>query len=170
MLGDAIASKIYIFYGNFVKIYQNTAFCNFACTKVKLSEKVGCRLPWWEKWSGAQDRPICKSDQQFQQFEQIYKKFLHAESYEIINMTGCKSPCKYNEYKFATSSPEVMPRSDSKSTLVGFWVASRKTWVEEEVLLYSFTSLVAEFGGSLGLFLGFSFLTLWQEVRGCCCK
>ena len=144
------------------------AFCNSACTKESLSQQVGCRLPW-DKWSD-QDRVVCKSDQQFEQFEQIYKKFLNAESYEIVDMTGCKEPCKYNEYKFATSSPEVMPRSDSKSTLVGFWVASRKTWVEEEVLLYSFTSLVAEFGGSLGLFLGFSFMTLWQEVRGCCCK
>ena len=33
---------------------------------------------------------------------------------------------------------------------------------EEEHLLYDFISLVSEFGGSLGLFLGFSFFMIWD--------
>ena len=31
-----------------------------------------------------------------------------------------------------------------------------------KVLIYPWTSLVAEFGGTLGLFLGFSAMTLWD--------
>ena len=38
------------------------------------------------------------------------------------------------------------------------------TMMEKEQLIYSLPSLVAEFGGTLGLFLGFSFLTLWDRV------
>lgn len=38
------------------------------------------------------------------------------------------------------------------------------TMMEKEQLIYPLTSLVAEFGGTLGLFLGFSFLTLWDKV------
>ena len=34
-----------------------------------------------------------------------------------------------------------------------------------QVLLYPFTSLMAEFGGSLGLFCGFSFLTIWDGLK-----
>jgi hypothetical protein len=34
--------------------------------------------------------------------------------------------------------------------------------VETEELLFPLTSLVAEFGGTLGLFLGFSFMALWD--------
>ena len=37
--------------------------------------------------------------------------------------------------------------------------------VEREELLYTLTSLVAEFGGTLGLFVGFSFMTLWEGVE-----
>ena len=33
---------------------------------------------------------------------------------------------------------------------------------EREELLYDELSLVAELGGALGLFLGFSFLTVWD--------
>ena len=74
-------------------------------------------------------------------------------------------PCNYKEYKFVKSSSNPLSIPSS----VAFWAASSKTQIEEEVLLYPFTSLIAEFGGSLGLFLGFSFLAIWQEIRGYFC-
>ena len=37
--------------------------------------------------------------------------------------------------------------------------------VEREELIYPLSSLVAEFGGTLGLFLGFSFMTLWDHIQ-----
>ena len=36
--------------------------------------------------------------------------------------------------------------------------------IETEELIYPWQSLVAEFGGALGLFLGFSFMTVWDSV------
>ena len=45
------------------------------------------------------------------------------------------------------------------------WSVSQNTWVEEESLVYTFESWLAEFGGSLGLFLGFSFMTIWEGVK-----
>ena len=35
------------------------------------------------------------------------------------------------------------------------------TRVETEELIYPVSTLVAEFGGSLGFFMGFSFISLW---------
>ena len=37
--------------------------------------------------------------------------------------------------------------------------------VETEALVYTVESLVAEFGGTLGLFLGFSFMNFWDPVE-----
>ena len=45
------------------------------------------------------------------------------------------------------------------------WSVSQNTWVEVESLVYTFESWLAEFGGSLGLFLGFSFMTIWEGVK-----
>ena len=43
-----------------------------------------------------------------------------------------------------------------------FGFSTNTVVVKEEAYLYPFGSLVAEFGGTLGLFVGFSFLTLWE--------
>ena len=110
------------------------------------------------RWSG-QDRKICKSKKEFGQFEKTYRKLYLAESDEIEELVVCKKPCSYNEFKFVNSKPEVMPILQNH---VGVWGASRKTQIEEEVLLYPFTSFIAEFGGALGLFLGFSFMTIMR--------
>ena len=36
--------------------------------------------------------------------------------------------------------------------------------METEELIYTWQSFVAEFGGALGLFLGFSLMTVWDIV------
>ena len=45
------------------------------------------------------------------------------------------------------------------------WNTSPYMLVESEKLVYTVESLVAEFGGTLGLFLGFSFMNLWDVVE-----
>ena len=43
-------------------------------------------------------------------------------------------------------------------------IPSRYTSVEREELLYPSSTMVAEVGGTLGLFLGVSFMTVWDGV------
>ena len=42
---------------------------------------------------------------------------------------------------------------------------SLSTTVLREYLIYDWDSLVADFGGTLGLFVGFSFVMLWDLVE-----
>ena len=85
---------------------------------------------------------------------------------KIVKETGCQRPCIYNEYKFVNlnkkeSNYKTFP-DDQVS--VCLWPVSPYTQVEEDVLVLPFQSLLAEFGGALGLFLGFSFMTIWDGV------
>ena len=47
-----------------------------------------------------------------------------------------------------------------------FGFSTNSVTLKEETFLYPFRSFLAEAGGSLGLFLGFSFLTLWDIFIG----
>ena len=88
----------------------------------------------------------------------------------IKKMTGCLSPCTYKEYKFVNTNLKEYTTVDPikfPENFIAFclWSVSQNTLVEEESLVYSFESWIAEFGGSLGLFLGFSFMTIWNGVK-----
>ena len=47
---------------------------------------------------------------------------------------------------------------------VGIIFLSREYKLEEEEYVYPFISFVAEFGGALGMFLGFSFIMVWDFI------
>ena len=62
----------------------------------------------------------------------------------MLNITGCSQPCFY--------------RKDILSSLgYNLILATSEVNEEEEHYIYDFISFISECGGSLGLFLGFSF-------------
>ena len=87
----------------------------------------------------------------------MYNKLLIAVESALVNMTGCAVPCSHMEFKHVGS------KFKAEHTF-GFLLRFGKTEVseEKEAYVYGFVSFVSEFGGSLGLFLGFSFLTVWD--------
>ena len=86
-----------------------------------------------------------------------------AELSKIKELTGCLKPCHYKKYTF------IGERNPSNFLEPGYflfslWAVSEKTQVKTEQLIYPLAYLVAEFGGILGLFLGFSFISLWDHI------
>ena len=50
-----------------------------------------------------------------------------------------------------------------KGVAFSLWALSENTRVATEQLVYPVSSLIAEFGGTLSLFLGVSFVTIWDN-------
>ena len=46
--------------------------------------------------------------------------------------------------------------------MIGFEIIASATKFRNEIQIYPFLSFICDLGGSLGLFVGFSFLTLWD--------
>ena len=57
--------------------------------------------------------------------------------------------------------PLIVPTKDSKS-IISIRFASPTITTEKEEMAYSFQALIADFGGLLGLFVGFNFLMIWD--------
>ena len=76
---------------------------------------------------------------------------------DLYALTGCALPCVYRSY-------EIKRFTSVSSKVFGFrlLLTSNVEEVETEVWTYGIASFIAEFGGALGLFTGFSFYCLWD--------
>ena len=86
-----------------------------------------------------------------------------AELREVTRITSCLKPCTYKKYILVGDRKRTSFKSDNFT--FSLWAVSESTEVNKEELIYPLSSLVAEFGGTLGLFLGFSFMTLWDQIH-----
>ena len=90
------------------------------------------------------------------------------DNYNLMHMdplTDCSKPCRYNRYHVVG---DLHTSTFNSSEYVFSLLASTNyTVVETETLKFPWTSLVAEFGGMFSLFLGVSFMTVWdgRDVR-----
>ena len=130
-----------------------------ACIKNSFSASVGCRLPW-DRWSD-QEKTMCTTMSQFRHFEKLYDSISNSATAGVEKVTGCKKPCQYYEYRTVGIGPTLSGRN-SYTSYFGMLYVSTSTVMEVEMLAFPWTSLVAEFGGTLGLFLGLSFMNIWD--------
>jgi hypothetical protein len=93
-------------------------------------------------------------------YEEKYFQINNYQLRKIAKLTGCIKPCYYKKYQVIGEKIPTALKSDLLT--FSFWAVSEDTTVEKEMLVYPWTSLVAEFGGTLGLFLGFSFIAGWD--------
>ena len=99
----------------------------------------------------------------FRHFETLYQDISVVEGRSLEKLTGCKKPCRYRKYEVIGDKSPTSFRSEHFT--ISFWAVSNETTVWTEVPVYPWTSLVAEFGGTLSLFLGFSFMTVWGGLK-----
>ena len=70
--------------------------------------------------------------------------------------------CKEKMLYLKELKKSVLERTNSSGLLIGY--SSMSLTVKEESILYPFSSLFGDIGGSLGLFIGFSLLTFGETI------
>ena len=100
-------------------------------------------------------------------FTREYNKMLDEIKYSdldnIFKLTNCVKPCKYKRYQLIGEKKPSLFQSDYVA--FSLWAVSENTKVSTEHLVYPFSALIADFGGTLGLFLGISFIGLWDLIH-----
>ena len=95
----------------------------------------------------------------------FYQTLAYLEQKDVINLTDCKIPCHYREMVVVgTPTTTKVGKEDLGIFRFSLSLVSTDIRVEEQALLYNFITLVSNFGGSLGLFLGFSFFMVWDWI------
>ena len=124
-----------------------------------ISERVGCRLPW-DNWT-SRDVEECSSTEQLKEFGEQYEEIDAWSLDSITRSLGCLPNCEYAEYQLAKA-----PMKNNVGT-AGIFLTLTSTNVVKmtEEIVYPVESFISEFGGALGLFLGFSLIMLWDWIE-----
>ena len=77
----------------------------------------------------------------------------------VTNETKCLPPCSYAEYKLAGKVEKEKEKGIKKLNIK---LSDSKVKSLKEQKLYDIVTFIAEFGGALGLFVGFSFLSIFD--------
>ena len=109
----------------------------------------------WDTWS-SKILPVCDKLEQIKNFEAEYFKLGGFVQADYVDKCSCPLPCRYKEYQIIGEPIDGKPNQLQLAFVFANWEVTEA--VEEHI--YSFESFVSEFGGSLGLFLGFSFYML----------
>ena len=133
-----------------------------ACVKESLAKNASCRLPWDQHSSGS--RPVCSTLQEFEPFAKGYEFLKDTSMRGILEMTGCHKPCHFKEYVVVNGPLDSAYQDPAYHLTIEVWMLTTEVTVKTEMPIYSWKDLVADFGGTLSLLLGVSFMTLWDGV------
>ena len=133
----------------------NHSFTN--CLEESVEKKVGCSLPLKKS-----NFKACSNYESFKEYENHWTNIAFMPKSEVAQRYGCIFPCQSLQYEIVESVS--MQNYKKGPTLVEFGLSTREIAVETEEQIYEWTSLVGDLGGSLGLFLGFSFFMFWDWI------
>lgn len=108
-----------------------------------------------EDFGRGENLTVCSTPSSFAKFN----RFVSKKARQVVSgaeLVGCELPCKETHFKVNTDREDRYRRGDVK-----IFYPKNDVFVWEEYLVYDLNAIVSGVGGSMGLFLGFSFL-------GCC--
>ena len=133
------------------------------------SDSVFCSSPKWQTFvrlanneSLTRHTPNCQSFKEEECLAKSYvSSFVHAEM-------QCQVPCNVTEYKGQVR--RIALARPGNSTYVGIINESNTVTYFQEVLIYDMLSFIGSVGGSLGLFIGFSFYDFGLAIGQFLCQ
>ena len=103
------------------------------------------------------------------QHDLFYTGISNNELQTITDETGCQAPCTYREIRqVGTPTDTTGIKGFIKKFTFGPTLVSTTLRTETEKLIVPFETLISNIGGTLGLFLGFSFILIWDWIEFVC--
>ena len=153
-------SKVYLpFENDFNKLFWRTINHSFLTGIDNTSQclKIGLKLQknhtkHCEFFSHGLDLPSCQSRKDLQEMRQLFKKQWFADCFKLMQATT---------YKIEHFEPPSFNEPDDSFLLVNIALSSMEQEIKEEIPIITSQSLIGSIGGSLGMFFGFSFTSIF---------
>ena len=131
------------------------------CIKKSVVKFAGCKVPWDNDIENIRE---CRTVDEVVMHISRYINLSISEQQTVFKLTGCKPPCTYLKYVDVAAKGSEW-ETDNSSLLYILSFATTQVTIKREIYIYPFSSFLAEFGGALGMFLGFSFFMVWDFIN-----
>ena len=131
------------------------------CMTEHMYSKINCNLPWALK-KNDKDIHLCSSPKEYQSYSAITMGGLYHKSEYIEKVAKCTPRCKRMEYSAKLAFTSRLYGLDEWTLRIYF--AKDKFPVKQQFYIYNTANLIADFGGYLGLLLGYSLLGFYDSL------
>ena len=130
-----------------------------ACIAKFIEGQLGCSTKI--QGSGAPQKKPCNN---LTHLQTLSRKFHEADANNIYKITGCLASCEKDEYHGFILHPMTESRKTPHDIKLEFRIMEVSHQEMEQYILYDFDSFIADVGGLMGLLLGFSVLSIYNEI------
>lgn len=103
--------------------------------------------------------PLCETLEEF--------SCAHEKAKEIqVNNSDCKKPCSKTNFLVHKSNYNEEATDGKRNIIFTYEMPVQEMIVEQKYLIYDFGSMLGSIGGTLGMFIGFSFLGSFSTLMG----
>ena len=109
----------------------------------------------------------CKNPSELKKWKNIWRKLVKMDEHELYEETGCVAKCQRKEWSISKIFDNKRHWQNNSQILMLMFYANRRYRLGRQYYTYNFNSYVSDFGGYLGLLLGYSivsFFDMAQEV------
>ena len=133
------------------------------CLEGYLDSTMNCSLPWRPK-KMSQNLPLCSHPQEYDQYYENMAHLIQSGPTSIMNITKCTPGC--TRYDYSTKLYKQWSNEEvTWGTLeIDLFYHQHEVPVREHVYAYDLGNLVSDFGGYLGLLLGYSILAFYDTL------
>ena len=143
------------------------------CLEDYIASKLNCTLPWL-----SEKPPLCTNHLGYLQYVEEFVKVMNFETDNFTQTANCIPSCKRVEYslKHFSTLPDLEPHMyqylgvdnafQNKPLQIDFFFGKDRFTKREQYYTYDFQNLTADFGGYLGLLLGYSLLGFYDAITG----
>ena len=135
------------------------------CLTHHIYTRLNCTLPWVEKAQNGNIH-LCSSPEEYDLFQAIAIQSMNLDSEYIEKVAKCIPQCKRTEYSAKLRFSAAGDPSLAGKWLLRIYFGRDKFPVKEQFFIYGTANLIADFGGYLGLLLGYSLLGFYDTLVG----
>ena len=118
----------------------------------------------WQKQTEMDTR--CQDPSELNQWKKIWGKLVKMDEHELYEETGCMATCQRNEWTISKIYDSNLEGGNGSKNMVSMFYANRRYQVGSQYFTYDFNSYVSDFGGYLGLLLGYSMVSFFDMAQG----